>query len=74
MVKFHPSILLQDLLKAAEHIGCVLTTDRRGHLMVMPWAETQPINAERHGNATVLPIREYRRLNASASPRPEVAA
>ena len=74
MIRFHPSILLIDVLRAAEHIGCCLTTDQRGHLLVTPLADARPINPERHGNSTVLPIRDYRRINAGATPRPEVAA
>lgn len=74
MIRFHPSILLIDVLRAAEHIGCRLTTDRRGHLVVAPLADAQPINPQQHGNAGVLPIRHIRRINAGAAPRPEVAA
>ena len=74
MIRFHPQILLIDVLKAAEHIGCRLYTDCRGRLVVAPLADARPINPERHGNSTVLPIRDYRRINAGATPRPEVAA
>lgn len=74
MIRFHPSILLIDVLRAAEHIGCCLTTDQRGHLLVTPLAEDLIIDPERHGNATVRRIRAYRRLNARSAPRTEVAA
>jgi hypothetical protein len=69
MVRFHPSILLVDIARAADCIGCQLVTDRRGHLVVMRLPEAQPINPERHSNINVVQIREYRNINLRAVPR-----
>lgn len=68
MIRFHPRTLLIDLARAADSIGCALTTDNRGYLMVIPTADAMPSAAQRHGNAAVLQIREYRHINRRAVP------
>ena len=42
-VFFDPEIPLADAMRAAEHIGCTLTKNQRGELLVVPKGKGEPL-------------------------------
>jgi len=75
-VNIDSRVTIPEIRRAAEEIGCILTTDGKGGLLVTPGDTPKP-HPERHGNGNVVKLNRFRRQHTATNwmptPGPEAA-